>query len=298
MRILVTGSSGLVGTALCPALEAAGHQLTRLVRPPREPAPGIGIWDPAAGVLDADTVAGHDAVINLAGENIAGGRWNKARKERIRDSRVKGTRLLAETMACLDAPPRVFVSASAIGYYGDRAGQLLREYHEAGEGFLPEVCQAWEEATEPAKAAGVRVVCARIGIVLSPEGGALKKMLTPFKLGVGGKVGSGGQFMSWIHLDDVVGAFLHLLETDALKGPVNLVAPDALDNADFTKTLGRVLRRPTIFPLPAFMVRLLFGEMGQDLLLASTRVDPERLKQTRYRFRFPRLEDALRNLLR
>ena len=298
MRILVTGSSGLVGSALLPALQAAGHETTRLVRPPREPAPGFAVWDPAAGTLDPEAVAGHDAVINLAGENIAGGRWTKARKERIRDSRVKGTRLLAETLAGMDAPPKTLISASAIGYYGDRAGELLREFHEPGEGFLPEVCVEWEQATEPARKAGVRVVLARIGIVLSTEGGALEKMLTPFKLGVGGRIGGGWQYMSWIHLDDIVGAMLHILDTPVLEGPVNLVAPDALDNRDFTKTLGRVLRRPTIFPLPGFVAKLMFGEMAEELLLGSTRVDPERLKQTRYRFRFPRLEGALKDLLK
>jgi uncharacterized protein (TIGR01777 family) len=295
MRVIVSGSSGLVGTALCQALARDGDEVTRLVRKPGDP--GVN-WDPAAGRIDAEALEGHDAVVHLAGESIAEGRWSKAKKARIRSSRVDGTRLLAETLARLDRKPATLVSASAIGYYGDRAGKLLSEFHDPGEGFLADVCREWEAAARPAADAGIRVVTARIGLVLSAKGGALKKMLTPFRLGVGGRIGGGGQYVSWIHIDDVVGAIRHVLATPALEGPVNVVAPGAVRNKRFTKTLGKVLVRPTILPMPGFAARLVFGEMAEELLLASTRVKPERLEQTRYPFRYPELEDALRALLR
>ncbi|MBI3797567.1 MAG: TIGR01777 family protein [Deltaproteobacteria bacterium] len=297
MKVFVTGASGLVGSALVPYLTTGGHRVTRLVRSPPRPGAAEIYWDPAAGVQDLGSLEGMDAVVHLAGENIAGGRWTAARKAKIRDSRVIGTRTLCETLARLPQPPTVLVSASAIGYYGDRGAEPLWENSAFGSGFLPEVCRAWEEATQPAVQKGIRVVLLRIGIVLSPAGGALAKMLLPFKLGLGGVVGSGNQYMSWIALDDVAGAIAHSLETDTLQGPVNAVAPFPVTNREFTRTLGRVLGRPTVFPLPAFGARLVFGEMADALLLASTRVEPKRLLATQYGFRYPELDGALRHLL-
>lgn len=297
MKVLVTGASGLVGSALVPLLTAGGHTVARLVRSPPRPSVAEVQWNPETGIREIASLEGMDAVVHLAGENIAGGRWTAERKARIRDSRVTGTRTLCETLARLARPPKVLVSASAIGYYGDRGGEVLRETSAPGLGFLPEVCRAWEEATEPAAQKGIRVVLLRIGVVLSPAGGALAKMLFPFKLGAGGIIGSGQQYMSWIGLDDIIGAIHHALMTDALQGPVNVVAPHPVTNRDFTKTLGRVLGRPTLFPMPAFAARLAFGEMADALLLASTRVEPARLMAANYAFRHPDLEGALRHLL-
>lgn len=297
MKVLVTGASGLVGSALVPLLTAGGHTVARLVRSPPRPSVAEVQWNPETGIREIASLEGMDAVVHLAGENIAGGRWTAERKARIRDSRVTGTRTLCETLARLARPPKVLVSASAIGYYGDRGGEVLRETSAPGLGFLPEVCRAWEEATEPAAQKGIRVVLLRIGVVLSPAGGALAKMLFPFKLGAGGIIGSGQQYMSWIGLDDIIGAIHHTLMTDALQGPVNVVAPRPVTNRDFTKTLGRVLGRPTLFPMPAFAARLAFGEMADALLLASTRVEPARLMAANYAFRHPDLEGALRHLL-
>jgi hypothetical protein len=253
-------------------------------------------WDPAAGRLDPARLEGLDAVVHLAGENIAG-RWTAAKKARIRSSRVEGTRLLAEALAGLKRPPKTLLCASAIGYYGDRGAELLREESPAGTGFLAEVCREWEAAARPAAEKGLRVVHLRIGVVLSPAGGALARMLMPFKLGLGGRIGSGSQFMSWIASDDLSGVIRHALTTESLRGPVNAVAPQAVTNLEFTQTLGRVLRRPTPFPMPAFAARLAFGEMAEALLLASARVEPTRLVASGYRFRAPELEGALRHLL-
>lgn len=297
MKILVTGSSGLLGSALTPSLTAGGNTITRLVRPGTKPGPSQIVWDPAAGRLDAGSLEGFDAVVNLAGENIAGGRWTPERKRLLRDSRVKSTLLLAETLGKLSRPPRVLVAASATGYYGDRGDEMLTEASEPGSGFLAEVCRPWEDSTRPAAAAGIRVVNVRFGIVLSAAGGALAKMLPPFKAGVGGPVGSGRQYMSWIALEDVVRVIEHALVTEALAGPVNVVAPEPVTNREFARTLGRVLGRPALLPLPAFAVRLLFGEMGDELLLASARVRPSRLEATNYRFLYPDLEGALRRSL-
>jgi uncharacterized protein (TIGR01777 family) len=297
MNVLVTGSTGLVGSALVPFLTTGGHRVTRLVRSPQQTLePTVG-WDPEKGQLDAAALEGLDAVIHLAGESIAAGRWNAERKARIRDSRVKGTRLLSETLARLSRPPRTFLCASAIGYYGSRGDELLREDSSLGTGFLAEVCRDWEAAAAPAQDKGMRVVFLRNGVILSPRGGALAKMLFPFKMGGGGKVGNGQQYMSWIALDDVVGAIHHAWITESLQGPVNLVAPNPVTNLEFTKTLGRVLRRPTMLPLPAFAARLMFGELADALLLSSARVAPGQLLATNYAFRFPRLEAALRHLL-
>jgi hypothetical protein len=296
MNILVTGSTGLVGSQVVAFLSTGGHRVLRLVRGAARRDDEIA-WNPNAGTIDATKLEGLDGVVHLAGENIASGRWNAARKARIRDSRVNGTRLLSETLAKLERKPRVLVSASAIGFYGDRGDEVLTENSAPGSSFLCDVCRQWEAATQPAKDAGIRVVNLRIGVVLTPRGGALAKMLTPFQLCVGGIVGNGKQFWSWIAIDDVVGAIHHALTHEELSGPVNAVAPDAMTNRDFTKILGKVLRRPTIAPLPAFVVKLLLGEMGQELLLASSRVVPNRLQQTGYQFRCPTLEVALRHVL-
>ena len=294
MRILVSGASGLVGRALTPFLEKAGHEVTPLVRGPAQP--GVR-WDPSTGIREMEAAEGFDAVVHLAGENIAQGRWNAAKKFRIRGSRVDGTRSLAASLASLSQPPGLMVCASAIGYYGDRGAISLDETASPGEGYLPEVCREWEAAAGPAASNGIRVVHLRLGVVLSPDGGALVKMLLPFKMGVGGKVGDGRQYMSWVSIDDVVGIIGHTLERDDLRGPVNAVAPDAVTNAEFTSVLARVLSRPAFFPMPAFAARLAFGEMADALLLASTRVTPARLLESGYEFQHSNLESALRHLL-
>jgi uncharacterized protein (TIGR01777 family) len=295
MQIAITGSTGLVGAELVPFLTTGGHRVSRVVR--NNPSGTDIAWNPTAGTIDAERLEGLDAVVHLAGENIAARRWNAEQKARIRDSRVQGTRLLCETLARLRQPPRVLVSASAIGFYGNRGDEVLTETSTAGDGFLPDVCREWEAATKAAEEAGIRVVHLRFGIVLSPKGGALAKMLTPFRLGLGGRIGNGSQWMSWISLDDVVGSIYHALATESLSGPVNAVAPKPVTNCEFTKTLGRVLWRPTIFPMPAFMARLAFGEMANDLLLGSSRVEPVKLLQSGYRFLHADLERSLRHLL-
>jgi uncharacterized protein len=297
MKILVSGSTGLVGKALVSSLAGAGHQVTRLVR--SQPGPGEKdiYWDPAGGNLDSSRLEGLDGVVHLAGESIAEGRWTAEKKARIRNSRVKGTQLLAQALAQRVQRPRTLICSSAIGYYGDRGAEILREDSRPGSGFLPDVCREWEAATKPAADSGIRVVNLRTGLVLSSSGGALPKMLPPFKLGAGGKLGTGQQYMSWIAIDDLVGAIQHALEKNTLSGPVNAVSPHPVTNLEFTKTLGRVLSRPTIFAVPAFAVRLMFGQMGEDLLLASARVEPARLAGSGYVFRYPVLEGALRHVL-
>ena len=297
MKVAVTGATGLIGSALVPFLSSGGHDVVPLRRGAATAGDGAPSWDPASGAVSAGALDGVDAVVHLAGENVAGGRWTSARKARIRDSRVDGTRRLAEALAGLPGRPRTLVAASAIGFYGDRGEQRLDEADAPGNDFLADVCQAWEAAATPARNARMRVVHLRIGIVLTPAGGALGQMLLPFRMGVGGVIGSGRQYMSWVALDDVLGGILHALRTDGLAGPVNLVAPNPVTNAEFTKTLGRVLRRPTIFPLPAFGARLAFGEMADALLLSSARVEPARLQEGGFEFGYPRLEDALRHVL-
>jgi uncharacterized protein len=297
MRILVTGSTGLVGSDLVPFLTTGGHRVVRLVRAPIASGEEEVFWEPTRGQFDSSQLEGLDAVVHLAGENIAGRRWNGAQKARIRDSRVKGTRLLCETLARLPRPPRMLVTASAIGIYGERGDAWLSEASTSGDGFLAEVCRDWEAATEPAAAAGIRVVSLRFGIILSPKGGALAKMLTPFRLGMGGRIGSGRQWMSWIAIDDVLGVICHALATDSLHGPVNAVAPDPVTNHEFTKTLGRVLRRPSLVPMPGFMARLGFGEMANELLLASMRVESRVLLESKYDCLYGYLEGALGHLL-
>jgi hypothetical protein len=298
MKILVTGSTGLVGSALLPFLKSQGHEVFRLVRSQAKAGPSEIYWDPEQGIDDTARLEGLDGVVHLAGENISEGRWTEEKKARIRDSRVRGTRSLSEALARLAQPPRVLISASAIGYYGNRGEEIMREESAPGSDFLARVCREWEAATEPAAQKGIRVVMLRFGVIFSGKGGALAKMLTPFKLGVGGKLGSGRQYMSWITLDDVIGVINHALVNENLRGPVNVVAPNAVTNYDFTKTLGRVLSRPTLFPVPAFAIRLAFGEMGDAALLSSTRVEPARLKESGYTFQHPELESALRQMLK
>ncbi len=295
MKILISGSSGLVGSQLAAFLSTGGHRVLRLVR--REPQSDEIRWDPAAGELDAASLEDLDAVIHLAGENIAQRRWTSAQRQRIRDSRVASTHLLSQTLARLQRPPQTLINASAIGYYGNRGDQVLDEDAPAGNGFLADVCRQWEAATDPAQNAGVRVVKLRIGVVLTPSGGALKQMLLPFRTGCGGRVGSGKQFWSWISIDDLLGIVHHALMTEGLCGPVNAVAPHPVTNAEFTKTLGHVLHRPTLLPLPRFAARIALGQMADDLLLSSSRVVPQKLSDANYDFRHPTLERALSHLL-
>ena len=296
MNFLVSGASGLIGSSLTRFLEAEDHSVKRLSRSRSNDSENVIHWDPESETLNKDDMDGFDAVIHLAGENIAA-RWTEEKKTKIHDSRINGTRLLRNRLSDLEHPPRVLVSASAIGYYGDRADQVLTEASQAGSGFLADLCREWEATTLSATQKGIRVVNLRIGVVLSAEGGALEKMLTPFKMGAGGIIGDGNQYWSWIALDDVVGAIHHAVNTDSLEGPVNAVAPNPVSNREFTKTLGRVLGRPTIFPMPGFAARLAFGEMANELLLSSTRVEPARLAETGYAFQHPELDGALRHLL-
>ena len=296
MKTVVTGANGLVGSSLVPFLRTGGHDVVRLVRKGARRA-GDALWDPAKGEIDAAALEGAEAVVHLAGESIASGGWDAAKKERIRTSRVVPTRLLAETLAGLRHQPKVLVSASAVGYYGDRGEEGLNESAASSTDFLGRVCEEWEAATAAAEAAGIRVVRLRIGVVLSPEGGALAKMLPPFRLGAGGRLGTGRQWMSWIAIDDLLGAIHHAMIHPSLSGAVNAVSPEPATNQQFTKALGRVLGRPTLASVPAFAARLAFGEMADALLLASTRVHPAKLLAAGYAFRHPDLDDALRHAL-
>ena len=295
MDVVVTGSSGMIGRALLPALTEAGHTVRTLVR--RAPsAPGEVRWDPDAGTIDAAGLAGVDAAVHLAGEGIAEKRWSEAQKRRILESRTTGTHLLAETLAGLDPAPSVLLSGSAVGYYGDAGDVELTEAAPRGRGFLSDVVVAWEDATKPAVDAGIRTVLLRTGIVLSPTGGAMATTLPLFRLGLGGPIGRGREWWPWIALDDEVGAIVHLLTAD-VSGPVNLVAPSPVRNADYTKALGRALRRPTLVPVPRFAPGLLLGrELAAALLGASQRVVPERLTASGYRFRHPAIDEALQGM--
>jgi uncharacterized protein (TIGR01777 family) len=293
-RIVVSGSSGPIGRALVPALKAQGSAVTRLVRSP-QPGSGQIVWDPARP-LSPGLVSGFDAVIHLAGESIVG-RWTDAKKRRILESRQQGTGHLAEAIAKSSQPPRVFISASAIGFYGNRGDEILREDSPSGEGFAAEICRQWEAAAQPAAQAGIRTAQMRIGVVISADGGALPEMLTPFRLGLGGKLGNGRQWWAWVSARDVVGAILHVLNHESLSGPVNTVAPNPVTNAEFTRILASVLHRPAIFPMPAFVVRRIFGEMGEELFLGSQRVEPAKLAASSYQFQHPDLENALRDIL-
>lgn len=297
MDILITGTTGMVGSALVPFFTAQGHRVIRLVR--RNPRQGSDeiFWDPEAGIIDAASLEGSNALVHLAGEGIAAGRWTGVRKRRIMDSRVKGTDLLARTLASLRRPPKVMISASAIGYYGDRGAEVLSEGSTVGSGFLADVCCRWEQAADPVSAGGIRLVVLRIGMILSKTGGALQKMLPPFRFGIGGRLGNGIQYVAWLALDDLLEIMSFALLHSSLSGAVNAVAPNPVTNNEFTKALGRVLRRPTVFAVPAFALRSIFGEMGEQVLLASARVVPGRLTQAGYTFRYPQLEPALRHLL-
>jgi uncharacterized protein len=296
MKILVSGSHGLVGSALIASLRSSDQEVLALVRTAPKNRSEIE-WHPNQESLQQPALEGMDTVVHLAGESIAEGRWSDEKKRRIRESRVKGTALLSEALANLEHPPRVFICASAIGYYGNRGDELLIETSKPGNNFLAEVCVAWERATMPAAEKGIRVVNARFGVILSSDGGALKKMLPPFQMGLGGRVGDGKQWMSWIALEDVIRSLEFCLAKESLKGPVNFVAPNPVTNAEFTKTLGKALSRPTIFPVPAFAVRLAFGEMADALLLASQRVKPAELEQKAFKFTNPELSQALRSAL-
>ncbi len=296
MRVAVTGASGLLGSALVPFLRDRGHAVVRLVRRPATGTDEVR-WDPAAATLDAAALESIDAAVNLSGESLAEGRWTEARKARLRASRVGPTRVLAETLARLTPRPTALVSVSAIGYYGDRGDAWLTEGEPPGGDFLARLTADWEKAAEPAAAAGIRVVHPRLGVVLSPAGGALGKMLLPFRAGVGGVLGPGTQYMSWVAIDDVLEALRHLLERDDLAGPLNVAAPEPVTNKTFTKTLGRVLGRPTLTWVPALALRLAYGEMADATILSSMRVRPERLLASGYRFRYPTLESALRHVV-
>jgi len=299
MRILITGASGLIGKALRPSLEPKGYELILASR--REPKdPQHVQWNPDTGFAEPDLsrLEGLDAVIHLAGENVSGLRWTEEKKKAIRDSRVFGTRSLIETFDKLKAKPKAFISGSAIGFYGDRGDEVMTESSAPGKTYLSEVCKEWEAESRRAEDMGIRTVLLRTGIVLSKDGGALATMMTPFKLGVGGVVGSGKQWMSWISLDDVVGMINFALENESVRGAVNVVAPNPVTNEEFTKTLGSVLYRPTFLPLPEFAVHMVFGEMGDALLLDSTRVIPKRLQDNGYEFRFTDLKPALEHAVK
>jgi uncharacterized protein (TIGR01777 family) len=296
LNVLVTGSSGLIGSEICSFLTKSKHRVLRMVR--RSPLEADEIsWNPSSGTLDRSALEGLDAVVHLAGENIGSGRWTAKKKLRIRESRVQGTRLLCQSLAQLFDPPEVLVSVSAIGYYGDRGVEQLDEESSPGKGFLPETCREWESATEPAAVRGIRVVILRIGMVLSSAGGALALMLPIYRLGIGGRIGNGRQYISWIAIDDVVGAINYAINRKRLQGPVNAVSPNPETNLAFTQTLSRVLSRPAMFALPAFAARFALGEMADELLLSSSRVMPAKLLKSGYAFAFPRLEGALRHIL-
>jgi len=294
-RLLVSGASGLIGTALLASFDPHNTQIVRLVRGPALDAARVS-WSPLTPLSPA-IVSGFDAVVHLAGESVVG-RWTGEKRRAIRESRVQGTGNLATALAQSEVKPRVLICASAVGFYGNRGEEVLSEESPSGQGFLPEVCREWEDASRIAAEAGIRTVNVRIGLVLSAKGGALAKMLTPFKLGLGGRIGSGQQWWSWIHVDDIVGGVHHAMRTEALAGPVNLVAPNAVRNAEFTKVLASVLRRPAIFPVPEFAVRLAFGaQAAEEMLLSSQPVEPRKLRASGYAFRFRELRAALEDLV-
>ena len=296
MDVIVSGSHGLIGSALVPALRAGGHRVRRLVR--RTPGSDEVAWDPGAGTVDADGLAGVDAAVHLAGVGIGDKRWTPEQKRRIRDSRVKGTGTLAQALAGLPAPPAVLVSGSAVGYYGDRGDEVLTEASRPGGGFLAELVRDWERAATPAAEAGVRVVHTRTGIVQAAHGGALARQLPMFKLGVGGPLGSGRQWVSWVSLDDEVGAIVHALTTESLRGPVNVCAPQPTTGVGLAKAIGKALHRPAVVPVPKFALRLVVGgQMTEEMVLASQRAVPEKLLASGYRFRHPDIATAMDDLL-
>lgn len=298
MEIAISGSTGLVGSELVKALRAGGHKVRRLVRSENEVGADNILWNPRQGIRDLYRLEGIDALVNLSGENIASGRWTRRRKKELYQSRVESTRLLVDRIGRLQKKPSVFVNASAIGYYGDRGDEILDEKSGPGEGFLAELCQAWESEARRAKDKGMRAVFTRFGVILSAKGGALARMLPIFKLGAAGRVGSGRQWMSWIAIPDAIAAIIHALENSDLQGPVNTVSPNPVQNQQFTKVLGKVLRRPTIFPAPAPALKLTLGQMANELLLSSQRVMPKELERTSFQFGYPELEAALREVLK
>ena len=293
-RVFITGASGLIGSALLSSLEQSGEEVVQLTRRPAK-GPSQVSWNPRAP-LPAEAVSGFDVVIHLAGETVVG-RWTAEKKREIRDSRVSGTQHLATALAQTSAKPRAFVCASAVGFYGNRGDEVLTESSAAGTGFAADLGRDWEAASRIAADAGIRTTNLRIGVVLTPRGGALGKMLTPFKLGLGGRIGSGRQWWSWIHIDDIVGAIHHVMRTESLSGPVNLVAPNPVTNGEFTRTLAGVLHRPALAPLPAFMARIALGEMATELMCSSQRVLPRKLQESGYSFRFNDLGKAFEDLL-
>jgi len=296
VNVLVTGSHGLIGTALIPRLRARGDRVLRLVRGAPEGTDDVS-WDPAAGTIDAGALDGIDAVVHLAGAGIGDKKWTPERKQLVLDSRTKPTALLAGALAALDRKPRVLVSASAIGYYGDRADEILTEDSGPGSDFGAQVCREWEDATAPAAEAGIRVVRVRTGLVLAADGGLLKRLLLPFKFGLGGRLGSGKQYMSWIAIDDQLRALLHVIETDVLAGPLNLTAPNPVTNAEFTATLGDVVHRPTVLPTPLPALKIVYGGELVDTLLGSQRVSSGKLRSSGFEFSYPDLDAALRATL-
>jgi uncharacterized protein len=296
LKVIVTGSSGLIGSEVVAELSRQGHQVTRLVRRPAMAAEAQ--WDPGAGTIEAEKLEGHDAVVHLAGVGIGDHRWSEDHKRAVMDSRVKGTGLLARTLAGLSSPPEVLASGSAVGYYGYDVDLPVTEDSPRGTGFLADVVTAWEEAAGPAAEAGIRVVLARSGVIMTAKGGALKKQLLPFKLGLGGRIGTGRQWLSWISLEDEVAALLHLLTAESTRGPVNVTSPEPVTNAEFTATLARVLKRPAVIPIPTPALHALFGkEMTAEMLLGGQRVLPAALERSGFSFAHPRLEGALRHTL-
>lgn len=298
MRVIITGASGLIGSQLESFLLSKGNSVKRLVRKKNPLSKNEAFWDPVNGYLDASEIDGFDAIINLAGESLSEGRWSEEKKQRILESRIQGTQLLSQKIAELPHPPKVLINASAIGFYGDRGEEELTEKSASGsKSFVAKVCRDWEAATSGVLQAGIRVVCLRIGVVLSSKGGALAKMIPPFKMGVGGIIGSGEQYISWIAINDLVEVIYHVLTCEEIKGPVNAVSPNPVQNKDFTRILGDVLHRPSLFPMPAFAARLAFGEMADELILASTRVYPLELQKTGFQFKYPELRQALEGVL-
>ncbi len=297
MKVLISGGSGLVGTALTESLRSQGHTVAHLVRPGGSASAGDVRWDPASGFVNINAMEAADAVVNLNGASIGGGRWTSTRKKILRGSRVDSTRVLVEALARLEQKPGVFVSASAIGYYGNRGDEALTESSQAGSDFLAEICRSWETEALRAQSSGMRTVLARFGVILSAKGGALKQMLRPFRMGVGGRLGSGKQWMSWIALDDVVGILRDVISNEQASGPVNVVAPNPVQNSEFTRVLASVLHRPAILPAPAWALRLALDEMADALLLSSQRVRAERAPAATFPFQYENLEPALHAIL-
>jgi hypothetical protein len=294
MKILISGSSGLIGTAATTALKSDGHNVVHLVRPGKTANPADVQWDPMRATVDVAALEGVDVVIHLSGAGIADGRWTEERKQLLRSSRIDTTRVLVDSLSRLKQKPRVLIVASAIGYYGNRGDEILTESSATGTDFLALVCRDWEAEASRGAAMGIRTVMLRFGVVLSGKGGALPKMLTPFKLGVGGRLGTGQQWMSWIAIEDVVGIVRYAIANEQVSGPVNLVAPNPVRNEEFTRLLAGMLHRPAIFPAPAFVLRLAMGDMADAVLLSSDRVKPEQMLAAGYKFRFEVLEPALR----